>query len=154
MTRLEFMANLGILIRPSAPEKAAAELAKLLPFLTDFADTAFTEEALGPVAEKLKKRSPNLGEVRAALASWKKVETARTHQRASERSAADVWEDRQAELRAEWSDVATVRRAVSVCEGEDRLLHTLALVLGKYAPHNLGEIPPRILDRIDAERAA
>jgi hypothetical protein len=153
MTRAEFMAELGPLIRPRAPLAAAIELGKMIPFLNDFADTAFTEEALVPVASKLK-RSPNLGEVRAALASWKKVETARTHQRASERSAADVWEDRQAELRAEWSDVATVRRAVSVCEGEDRLLHTLALVLGKYAPHNLGEIPPRILDRIDAERAA
>jgi hypothetical protein len=141
MTREEFIADLATLIRPRAPLAAALELGKMIPFLTDIADAAFTPEALTPVAAKLK-RSPNLGEVRAALANWNRVPAK------APSSADDVDQFRRhvaargEALRAEWDDRDGIRRRIRDCDGDPRLLRLLGGIVNRWAPQHLGEIPP------------
>ena len=66
MNRDEWVAALAPLISPRATAGSVSQLSKLLRYLSDLPDRAFTEASLVFAAPRLP-RSPNLGQLREAL---------------------------------------------------------------------------------------
>ena len=69
MNRAEWMAAVAPLIRPRSAVAAATQLGKMLEFLTDIPDIAFSEASVRVIAPQLK-RSPSFAEVRTALQNY------------------------------------------------------------------------------------
>jgi hypothetical protein len=151
MNRSEWMATLAPLIRPRAPLPAATQLGKLLRFLADVPDHAFTEASLAIIAPKLP-RSPSLGQLREALNAYLRTldgppdralpdnETTRERKRQAEREAF---------LAHEWDDPAGIRERIRTCNGEMKFLRLLAALVHRHAPQHLGLLPPAAIASID-----
>ena len=69
MNRAEWMAAVAPLIRPRSAVAAATQLGKMLEFLTDIPDSAFSDASVRAIAPTLK-RSPSYAEVRGALQNY------------------------------------------------------------------------------------
>lgn len=152
MNRAEWMAALAPLIRPRSPVAAATQLGKMLEFLGDIPDSAFTEASITAIAPALK-RSPSFAEVRAALQAYARSLDAPTDQDPLQDTATmrerARWEARQDELRAEWNDPDGIRARIRTCDGELRFLRLLAGLVLQWAPQHLGLLPPIALVSLD-----
>jgi hypothetical protein len=152
LNRETWIVHLAELIRPRAPAAAATQLRKMLHFLTDIPDGAFTDQSLRAVAPKLK-RSPNFAEVRAAIDDWWKKQPApsETARESDQQRLLRQNEERAAFLRRDWDDPQGIAQRVRSCEGNVALLRLLAAAVGRWAPQHLGMLPPHILDLMQQE---
>jgi hypothetical protein len=153
VNRMEWMAALAPLIRPRAPLAAATQLGKMLRFLSDIHDAAFTEESIGVVASRVT-RSPNLAQLRAALEHYLRgksatvvpiggptAETLRERQRLAERDEF---------LAHNWDDPDGIRARIRTCNGEMKFLRMLAALVQRHAPQHLGLLPPAAIEAMEA----
>jgi hypothetical protein len=152
MNRAEWMGALAPLIRPRSPLAAATQLGKMLEFLADIPDAAFTEASISTIAPTLK-RSPSFAELRAALQAYVRSLDAPTDQDPLQDTATmrerARWAARQDELRAEWNDPDGIRARIRTCDGELRFLRLLAGLVLQWAPQHLCLLPPIALVSLD-----
>jgi hypothetical protein len=152
MNRNDWMGALAPLIRPRSALAAATQLGKMLEFLTDIPDAAFTEASIAAIAPTLK-RSPSFAEMRAALQAYARSLDAPTDQDPLQDTATmrerARWDVRQDELRAEWNDPDGIRARIRTCDGELRFLRLLAGLVLQWAPQHLGLLPPIALVSLD-----
>jgi hypothetical protein len=155
--RRKWLAMLAKLTAPMHPVEATKALCDMLPFLADMPDAAFTLASLEHVAASCRHGCPNFGDLRAPLAEWwhdnrpapTNLLAGPTPQQDRERTAAT-----QAQCRADWGDPAIVRAKIRDVEELQRddcfmagyLRSMLRLMVGKWAPENLGLLPPTWLD--------
>jgi len=152
VNRDAWIVHLAELIRPRQPTAAATQLSKMLHFLTDIPDGAFTEQSLHEAALKLK-RTPSLIEVRAAIDGWWKKQTAPpvTAKESDQQRLLRLNEERAEFLRRDWDDPQGIAYRVRSCEGNVALLRLLAAAVGRWAPQHLGMLPPHILELTQQE---
>lgn len=152
MNRSDWMGALAPLIRPRSALAAATQLGKMLGFLTDIPDSAFTEASVAAIAPTLK-RSPSFAEVRAALQAYVRSLDAPTDrdplQDTPTMRERARWAARQDELRAEWNDPDGIRARIRTCDGELVFLRLLAGLVQQWAPQHLGLLPPIALVSLD-----
>ena len=152
VNRDAWMVRLAEMIRPRQPAAAATQLRKMLNFLSDMPDGAFTEQSLHEAALKLK-RTPSLIEVRAAIDGWWKKQTAPpvTAKESDQQRLLRLNEERAEFLRRDWDDPQGIAYRVRSCEGNVALLRLLAAAVGRWAPQHLGMLPPHILELTQQE---
>jgi len=123
----------------------------LLPRLNDFPAEWFTDAAIEGIYRDL--RSLNSADrVRSALREFHAAQ--RHQQRAQdlpqERERRE-WEERQAWLREDWDDPASIMRKVHDCRGNVMMLRLLGQLVRKWAPRHLGYLPPHIIAAIETD---
>lgn len=142
-----WMGRLAEAVRPRSPRPTAIALGRMLQFLVDVPEHAFTDDSLQYCATRLRK-TPSLPIMRDLLAEYlreqdpapvRDVETPTMRERRK-------WEERQAFLRRDWDDPAGILRKVRNCGDDMRWLRSLASLVAKWAPQHLGLLPPHVLE--------
>jgi hypothetical protein len=151
MNRNEWSATLGPLISPRAPLACVTQLGKMLQYLGDLPDRAFTEASLTFVAPKLP-RSPRLGQLREALNGYlRSIDGLPDHTLADNETTRERKRqaEREAFLAHEWDDPAGIRERIRTCNGELKFLRLLAALVHRHAPQHLGLLPPAAIASVD-----
>lgn len=146
--RRKWLTMLAALTAPMQAAVATAALVAMLPMLADMPDGAFAMPSLEYVASMCRKGCPSYGELRASLSAW----WLENRPRQQAIACPDVdWKAAHAatisQCEADWSDPEIVRRVVRQAEALDGFMAvylraTLRLMVGRWAPHNLGLLPP------------
>jgi hypothetical protein len=126
----------------------AKHVESLASKLGDVPDTRFTEASLGGVFKSLRS-AVSASRIETALDKWwlaqgvapapktprpKPIDTV-----LEERAKLDA---RHEELRRDWSNAATIRHAVAICESNSMLLALLRGIVGRWAPAYADLVPP------------
>lgn len=157
--RREWLAALAIATRPMDPEKAAANLVKMLPLLADYPDDAFNAQTLKAVASAATV-TPNYRQITTVFDAWRGETFVPPRPLPSPESfrPTSQYPSRE-EIAASWQDAANVRasiRRIQELEHEEirvtsALQRALIAALTRHAPGHLGLLPPAWLERGTAE---
>ena len=149
--RRKWLTMLATLTAPMQAAAAAAGLIAMLAMLADMPDGAFTLASLEYVAAMCRKGCPSYGELRSSLSAWwadnRPKPTAIAGPEADWKAAhiASV-----AQCETDWADPEVVRRSIRQVEAVDGFMAAylrgmLRLMVGRWAPTNLGLLPPHWL---------
>lgn len=156
MARDLWMQRLAEAVRPRSPRPTAIALGRMLQFLVDVPDHAFTDDSLQYIANRLRK-TPSLGVLRDLLAAYLHEQEPQPERddEPPTLKARREHEQRQASLRDDWDDPAGILRKVRACSDGSALGHRhlilLCKIVGKFAPQHLGLLPPRIIEEVASD---